>query len=204
MFYRSDGDHGLAHDPFNALIIPRPIGWISSIDKCGNINLAPYSFFNAVAYTPPQVMFAAGGSHAEDGGVKDSVKNIQETKQFVVNIVSWGLKEAMNCSSASEARKVNEFDTANLEKIASVLVDVPRVKDCPAHLECKHTRTVKLMTNDKGEPNLVIFGQVIGIHINDAVLSDGFVDIKKMDVIGRLGYRDYVRVNNTFSMYPPK
>ncbi|MBT4889992.1 MAG: flavin reductase family protein [Rhodospirillales bacterium] len=204
MFYRTDEPHGLPHNPFNALVLPRPIGWISSVDAEGNTNLAPYSFFNGVAYDPPQVMFAASGYHA-DGGLKDSVRNIQQTGEFVLNLATYGLKDAMNISAVNAPHNVDEFELAGLEKEASELVSVPRVKASPAHLECKYVQTVELLKPEgDGAANLVIFGQVIGVHINDDILTDGLVDMEKADVIGRLGYMDYARVTDTFEMHRPK
>lgn len=202
MFYRTDEPHGLPRNPFNALVTPRPIGWISSIDQDGNVNLAPYSFFNAVAYTPPQVMFATSGHHAE-GGLKDSVRNIRETREFVVNMATWSLRDAMNASSASAPSDTDEFDVAGLEKEASELVAPPRVKASPAHLECRYTQTVELPRISEDDANLVVFGEVVGIHIRDDILVDGFVDMEKADVIGRLGYMDYVRVSDMFTMDRP-
>lgn len=203
MFYRTDEPHGLPHNPFNALVLPRPIGWISSMDTKGNVNLAPYSFFNGVAYSPPQVMFAASGYHNE-GGLKDSVRNIEETGEFVVNLATYELRDAMNMSSAAAPNNVDEFELAGLEKEPSELVNAPRVKASPAHLECKYTQTVELLKPPDGDSsNLVIFGEVIGIHINDDILNDGMVDMEKADVIGRLGYMDYVRVSDIFTMHRP-
>ncbi len=202
MFYRTDEPHGLPHNPFNALVTPRPIGWISSVDISGNVNLAPFSFFNAVAYSPPQVMFAASGYHA-NGGLKDSVRNIQETREFVVNMATWSLREAMNTTSASAPKDMDEFDLAGLEKEPSELVAPPRVKASPAHLECRYTQTVELARASDDAANLVVFGEVVGIHINDDILVDGVVDMEKADVIGRLGYMDYVRVNDIFTIQRP-
>lgn len=203
MFYRTDEPHGLPRNPFNALVTPRPIGWISSMDGNGRANLAPYSFFNAVAYEPPQVMFAASGYHTEDGGLKDTVSNVHETKEFVVNMTSWDLREAMNLSSAPAPRDTDEFEVAGLEKEPSELVAPPRVKACPAHLECRYIQTVELPRASEAAANLAIFGEVVGIHIKDEMLVDGFVDMTKTDMIGRLGYMDYVHVNNTFTMHRP-
>ncbi len=203
MFYRTDEPHGLPHNPFNALIVPRPIGWISSQDTEGNVNLAPYSFFNGVAYSPPQVMFAASGYHAQ-GGLKDSVKNIQETGEFVLNLATYDLRDAMNMSSVAAPNNVDEFELAGLEKEASELVAPPRVKASPVHLECKYTQSVELLKPIEGDSaNLVIFGEVIGIHINDDILTDGMVDMSKADVIARLGYMDYTRVNDVFPIERP-
>ncbi len=203
MFYNTSDPHGLPHNPFNALVTPRPIGWISSVDKDGNANLAPYSFFNAVSYSPPQVMFAASGYHA-DGGLKDSVRNIQETGEFVVNMVTWDLREAMNITSASAPHDTDEFDVAGLEKEPSELVAPPRVKASPAHLECRYSQTVELPRVSEDAANLVVFGEVIGIHIRDDILVDGLVDMTKADVLGRLGYMDYVRITEPFTMDRPE
>lgn len=202
MFYNTSDPHGLPHNPFNALVTPRPIGWISSVDRDGNANLAPYSFFNAVSYSPPQVMFAASGYHA-DGGLKDSVRNIQETGEFVINMVTWDLREAMNTTSVSAPRDTDEFDVAGLEKEPSELVAPPRVKASPAHLECRYSQTVELPRASEEAANLVVFGEVVGIHIRDDILVDGLVDMTKADVVGRLGYMDYVRITEPFTMERP-
>jgi len=202
MFYRTNESHGLPFNPFNALVTPRPIGWISSVDREGNVNLAPYSFFNAVSYSPPQVMFAASGYH-DDGGLKDSVRNIQETGEFVVNMVTWGLREAMNITSVSAPHDTDEFEVAGLGKEPSELVAPPRVKASPAHLECRYNQTVELPRASETAANLVVFGEVIGIHISDEILTEGRVDMAKADVVGRLGYMDYVRVSDRFTMERP-
>lgn len=203
MFYRTDEPHGLPYNPFNALVVPRPIGWISSVDENGTANLAPYSFFNGVAYDPPQVMFAASGYHA-NGGLKDTVRNIQKTGEFVVNLATYDLRDAMNLTSVSAPSDQDEFEIAGLEKEPAELVNVPRVKASPVHLECRYIQTTELLKPSNGEAaNLVVFGQVIGIHINDDVLVDGRVDMKKIDLIGRLGYMDYVRISDVFTMERP-
>lgn len=202
MFYHASDPHGLKHNPFNGLIVPRPIGWISSMDKDGNVNLAPYSFFNGVAYTPPQVMFSATSPHTNDDGPKDSVRNILETGEFVHNMATWDLREAVNLTSIAAPHGEDEFELAGLTKEKSELVAPPRVKESPIHLECKLVKAVDLPAEDGGS-NTVIFGEVIGIHIDDSVLSDGIVDIHKVDPIARLGYRDFTRVTEVFSMTRP-
>ena len=202
MFYRTSEDHGLRNNPFNAIVVPRPIGWISSMDPQGRVNLAPYSFFNAVAYTPPQVMFAATGNHAF-GGLKDTVKNVEETGEFVVNLATWDLREQMNASAVPAPREINEFEYAGLTPGKSELVQPPRVAESPVHLECTYTQTVNLLTDEPDNPNTVVFGQVIGIHIADWAITDGIVDTAKLQPIGRLGYLDYVRVTEAFSMVRP-
>lgn len=201
MYYRPGEPHGLPSNPFNALVVPRPIGWISTRSAAGVDNLAPYSFFNAVAYDPPQVMFAATGDHSS-GGLKDSVRNIQETGEFVVNLATWSLREAMNASAVGAPGEVDEFVYAKLAKAPSISVQPPRVAASPVHLECIHTQTVQLLTDDD-ERNTVTFGRVVGIHIDESILVDGRVDMGRLQPIGRLGYLDYVVVNDVFRMERP-
>ena len=203
MFYKASEPHGLPHNPFNGLIIPRPIGWISSMDKDGNVNLAPYSFFNGVSYFPPQVMFSSTGPHTQHDGPKDSIRNILETGEFVHNIATWPLREALNMSAISAPHGVDEFELAGLTPAPSVMVAPPRVKESPIQLECKLVKVVDLPATQENGSNTVIFGEVIGIHIDDAVLVDGMVDIRKVDPIARLGYRDYARITDVFSMDRP-
>lgn len=203
MFYEPKNGHGLPHNPFNALIVPRPIGWISSVNKEGIANLAPFSFFNAVSYTPPQVMFAATGSH-EEGGLKDSVQNIHDTGEFVVNLATYPLKDAVNLSSIAAPNDQDEFSIAGLEKDDSKLISVPRVRESPVHLECRYIQTVELPSASPTSPNLVIFGEVIGVHIQDDMIKDGLVDMTALQPLSRLGYKDYAGLGNTFSMDRPK
>jgi len=203
MFYRPCEPHGLPHNPFNALVVPRPIGWISSLDRDGRVNLAPYSFFNAVAYFPPQVIFAGTGAHSA-GGLKDSVKNIEETGEFVCNLASEPLAAAMNLSSVAAPRETDEFEVAGLSQAASELVAPPRVAESPAHLECRLVRVVELETTDPIEaPNRLVIGRVVGVHIDDAVIRDGRVDIALLKPLARLGYMDYAPVREVFEMKRP-
>ncbi len=203
MFYETQNHHGLKRDPFKSLVVPRPIGWISSQDAEGRVNLAPYSFFNAVASNPPIVMFSANGVHNE-GGIKDSAKNAEETGEFVCNLATWELREKMNASSANLPRDRNEFRVAGLTPAASRLVTPPRVAESPVHLECLWIKTVPLPSNNPDEPNTVVFGRVIGIHIDDDVIKEGMIDMTKLKPIARLGYMDYTVVDNIFSMNRPK
>lgn len=203
MFF-TPGNHPntLSRNPFNAIVVPRPIGWISTLSKDDIPNLAPYSFFNAVAYDPPQVMFAATSGHGH-GGQKDSVQNAQDTGEFVVNVVTYDLREQMNASAVSAPSNINEFEYAKLTQEPSQMVKVPRVAESPIHLECTYTQTVELPTDDPAEPNTVIFGQVIGIHIREEVIKDGKLDLQTIQPIGRLGYLDYVHVTKSFDMDRP-
>lgn len=206
MFYDTRvGDHGLPHNPFKACVVPRPIGWITSVDEAGRVNLAPYSFFNGVAGDPPVVMFAPGGRKADGppDGAKDSLANVERTKEFVCNVVTWDLRAAMNQTSAPAPAGVNEAEAAGLEMIPSTLVAPPRVKASPIHMECTYLQTVDLPSDDPTARNAVVFGQVIGLHIDEAVLTDGLVDMAKLKPIARLGYMDYTRVDEVFAMSRP-
>jgi flavin reductase (DIM6/NTAB) family NADH-FMN oxidoreductase RutF len=199
MFYRPGLDpHGLAHNPFKALVAPRPIGWISSLDAEGRANLAPYSFFNAVADTPPMVMYASNGRKPSDDG-KDTVANIRATGEFVCNIVAYRLRDAMNASSGFYPAGEDEFERAGLVRAPSRVVAPPRVAEAPAALECRLWRVVEL----PGEANHMVLGEVVGVHIDDAVLADGRVDVTRYQPLARLGYRDYAAVAEVFSLIRP-
>jgi len=202
MFYETTDHHGLKHNPFKSLIVPRPIGWISTLDSHGVVNLAPYSYFNGVGSEPPTVMFASEGSHTEDG-FKDSASNARETGEFVCNLATWELREAMNATSAQVARAVDEFELAGLTPAPSQLVKPPRVKESPVHLECTHLKTVELPSNNPQRPNLIVFGRVVGIHIDDSIIADGMIDMNVFKPIARLGYMDYTMVDNVFTMRRP-
>ena len=202
MFYETKDHHGLRHDPFKALVVPRPIGWISSLDAEGRVNLAPFSFFNAVASDPPVVLFSAGGPHLE-GGPKDTPRNVEATGEFVCNVATWELREAVNRTSARVERHVDEFALAGLTAVPARLVKPPRVKESPVHLECRYLQTVTLPSSDPSEANQVVFGQVVGIHIDDAIITDGKIDWARFKPIARLGYLDYTVVEQIFAMERP-
>ncbi|MFD3190655.1 flavin reductase family protein [Sedimentitalea sp. HM32M-2] len=199
MFYRPEDGHGLPHNPFNAIVTPRPIGWISSRAADGTNNLAPYSFFNAIAYVPPQVMFASTGAKPDQDGTKDSVANIAETGEFCVNIVEYAARDAMNASSAALAKGADEFDAAGLTPIPCETIDCARVQGAPAALECRLTRIIDL----PGQANRLVLGQVTGIHMRDDCIRDGRFDVTTFQPLSRLGYRDYARVTDLFEMTRP-
>ncbi len=163
--------------------------------------MAPYSFFNGVASDPPMVMFASSGR--APSGPKDSVTNCEATGEFVVNIATWELREAMNQTSLHVPGAVDESELAGLETEASTLVKPPRVKASPIHLECRFHQTVELPAKNPGSRNAIVIGEVIGIHIDDSVLTAGLVDMEKVKPIGRLGYLDYTRVDHVFAMRRP-
>ena len=199
MFYRPEEGHGLPHNPFNAIVTPRPIGWISTRDKEGRDNLAPYSFFNGVAYVPPQVVFASTGVKSDVEGTKDSVANVRETGVFCVNIVEYAARDAMNASSATLPHDVDEFSHAGIEKAACDVIDCARVANAPASLECRVTQIVKI----EGEANYAVFGEVVGVHLRDDCVVDGRFDVTKYNPLSRLGYRDYTVVREVFEIIRP-
>ena len=207
MFYEPKDGHGLPKNPFNSLVIPRPIGWISTVDKAGNVNLAPYSFFNGVAYNPPTVMFSAGYSLVDGGdGMKDSLRNVLETGEFVHNFATWDLREQMNKTCSDVPSDVDEMAMAGLTPIPSKIVKPPRVKESPIHLECKVVKTVELPNTTGKDQYTVVFGEVVGVHIADDLLTaEGRVDVGKLHPISRLGYQDYseVTADTIFTMERP-
>lgn len=199
MFYRPGLDpHGLPHNPFKALVAPRPIGWISTLDAEGRRNLAPYSFFNAFSDTPPMVGYASTGAKAS-GERKDTLANIRATGEFVVNIVSYALRDAMNASSAPLPAETDEFAHAGLTPAPCETVRAPRVAEAPAALECRLWRIVDL----PGTGNALALGEVTGIHIDDAVLREGMVDVTRYNPMARLGYHDYAAVREVFPLRRP-
>ncbi len=199
MFYDArKNDHGLPHDPFKAIVAPRPIGWITTMSARGEINLAPYSYFNGINSRPPLVMFASEGR-------KDSATFAEETKEFVCNLATWDLREAMNATSAPMARGRNEMAAAGLDAAPSRLVKPPRVKQSPCALECKWLQTVAI-ADIEGRPLdcHVVIGQVIGVHIDERFIRDGLLDTAAMKPIARCGYHNYAVVESQFAMIRPK
>ncbi len=199
MFYSTDkNDHGLPYNPFKAIVAPRPIGWISSVDLNGAPNLAPYSFFNGVSDAPPIVMFSSTGW-------KDSVSNVESSGDFVCNLATLDLKDAMNRTSGAFPPGVSEFEKAGLTPVSSTLVQAPRVGEAKVALECRRLQIIQL--NDlNGEPvnNWVVFGQVVGVHIDDSVLKNGILDVAALKPLARLGYKDYAMIDRLFQLERPK
>lgn len=199
MFYQPKNGHGLPHNPFNAIITPRPIAWIATRNVDGQDNLAPYSFFNGVAYDPPQVMFASTSGKEDRELGKDSLDNINQTGVFSVHIVGEDMTHAMNISSGAYPREVDEFARAGLEKAECELINCARLSGAPAALECKLTQITRL----PGAENLVCFGEVIGVHLNDECLTDGIFDPTPKGVLARMGYRNYTVVREQFELMRP-
>ena len=199
MFYRPKDGHTLPHNPFNAIVTPRPIGRISTRDGAGRNNLAPYSFFNGVAYLPPQVMFASTGTKDDQDNTKDSLANIRETGVFCVNVVESTMRDAMNASSAGLRKDDDEFAHAGLTPIECETINCPRIDGVPATLECKMTQIIQI----KGASNYVVFGEVTGVHMRDNTIVDGRFDVSTFQPLSRLGYRDYSVVDNVFELTRP-
>jgi len=165
LFYEPKNGYPFDENPFAALVFPRPIGWISTLSKNGIANLAPYSFFNAIAYEPPQVMFSATGFHSQ-GGLKDSIANILSNDEFVVNLATKKLKTQVNQTSVDAPHGINEFNVFNLKKRKSRIVEPPSIAESPVNLECRLFKKIDLKTKVKNQ-NIMIIGEVVGIHIDD-------------------------------------
>ena len=201
MFYRPGQDkHGLPYNPFKAMIAPRPIGWISTLDSEGRANLAPYSFFNAVSDVPPVLFFSSLHDKTGREQRKDTLRNIEDTGEFVHNLVSVRDMEAMNATSGSYAYGEDEFEIAGIEKAPSRLVAPPRVATAAASMECKLLQFVDIPGN-----YTAVLGEVIGIHIHEEYLTDeGIFDLSKVQPLARLGYQDYTSIEHMFSLRRPK
>ena len=199
MFYEPDKRDRtlLPHDPFKAIVAPRPIGWITSISSKNEVNLAPYSYFNGINSRPALVMFSSEGR-------KDSLSFIEQTGEIVCNLATWDLREAMNLTSSPLPRGVNEMQRAGLESAPSRLVKPPRVAASPCALECKLIKIVAVETADAKPVDChVVFGQVVGVHIDDRFIVDGLLDTAAMKPIARCGYDQYAVVESLFSMQRP-
>jgi flavin reductase (DIM6/NTAB) family NADH-FMN oxidoreductase RutF len=198
MFYTTEkNDHGLPHDPFKAIVAPRPIGWITTMSAAGAINLAPYSYFNGVHSKPPLVMFASESR-------KDSLAFVEETKEFVCNLATFALKDQMNQTSAPYPRGVDEMRAAGLTPAPCRLVKPPRVAEAPCALECRYLQTVPLSdVNGRPLDGFVVIGQVVGVHIDERFIRNGLLDTAAMQPIARGGYHDYSVLTESFTMRRP-
>ncbi len=197
MFYDArSNDHGFTADPFKAIVAPRPVGWVSTLSADGIANLAPFSFFNAFSQAPHYVAFGIGPP-------KDSLRNVQATGEFAINLATWDLREAMNTSSAHVGPEVDEFALAGLEKAPCRLIRPPRVAASPACLECNMHQIVPLPDDDGTAENFMIIGRVVGVHIDDRFIRDGRVDTAAMKPIARLGYSEYATVTEAWRMRRP-
>ncbi|MBO3760204.1 flavin reductase family protein [Ciceribacter sp. L1K22] len=199
MFYDTASNrHGLAHDPFKAIVVPRPIGWIGTKGRDGSLNLSPYSFFNAIGDNPKLVMFSSSGP-------KHSARNAEETGVFTCNFVGRELVEAMNMSSIAVPYGENEFEIAGLTPVFGELVDAPYVGEAAAALECRVTEVVRPRTVDGGvADSIMVIGQVMGIHIDERIIRDGMLDMSLARPVARMGYLDYAEASDTFPLRRPK
>ena len=205
MYWRTEEHHGLRHSPFNALVAPRPIGWISTYGPDGQPNVAPYSFFNAVSYVPPQVMYSVGARPKDaPAPVKDSLANVEATESFVHNLVTWDLREAMNKTSAECPPDVDEFALAGLTAVAAERVNAPSVKESPVNFECRLLEVIDTKSLDGYTPNRIVLGEVVGIHIDESLIVDGMIDYAHTRPVARLGYlADYSDTTEIFRMRRP-
>jgi flavin reductase (DIM6/NTAB) family NADH-FMN oxidoreductase RutF len=203
MFYEPDkDDHGLPFNPYKSIVVPRPIGWISTVSVDGIVNLAPFSQFNNVAYDPPYVMFSAN-SFPGSGRRKDSAKNATDTGEFVVNMATYDLREAVNITSQFVPPEVDEAALAGLDMIPSRLVKPPRVAASPVQMECKFHSSTALPARTLDGVHHVVIGRVVGVHIcDDAFTPEGKIDVVKLRPLARLGYHDYTCVESSFTMRP--
>jgi flavin reductase (DIM6/NTAB) family NADH-FMN oxidoreductase RutF len=205
MFYdTTKRDHGMQVDPLTALIVPRPIGWISTIDGQGRVNLAPYSFYNAVSGSPPMVYFSTTGTYG-DNPTKHSRRNAEETGEFVVNMVSAELAMEMNVTTTMVDYGVDEMKLAGLAPAPSKFAKPPRVARSPIALECKYWKTVEMpiLEGHEKQQSTVVFGRVVGVHVDDAVLKNGRIDTLAFKPVARLGYSEYTTTENVWKMRRP-
>ncbi|HTC56259.1 MAG TPA: flavin reductase family protein [Candidatus Sulfotelmatobacter sp.] len=201
----------LSHSDFYSILLnsvaPRPIAWVSTINASGDLNLAPFSFFNAVCVDPPLLAFAPGLRRPKEpdtsyGEAKDTLRNIRETREFVVNIVTYELREAMNLTSGEYEASVNEFELAKVTPQPSKIVRPPRVAESPVNFECKLHQILDFSTAPTSSS--LVIGEIVSIHINDAYLKEGRLDRNLLDLIGRMGGLQYTRTTQRFEMVRPK
>jgi flavin reductase (DIM6/NTAB) family NADH-FMN oxidoreductase RutF len=201
----------LSHSDLYSILLnsvaPRPIAWVSTVSASGQHNLAPFSFFNCVCVDPPLLAFAPGlrrpkQGEAGHGEAKDTLRNVRETGEFVVNVVTYDLAEAMNLTSGEYDASVNEFEVAKLTAQASKIVRPPRVAESPVSFECKLHQILDFSTAPTS--GSLVIGEIVSIHINDAYLKDGKLDRNSLDMIGRMGGIQYTRTTQRFEMVRPK
>ena len=182
------------------VVVPRPIAFVSTISNSGNVNLSPYSFFNAVSYDPPLIIFSSS-KFTSDGKLKDSLSNIEQNGEFVVNIVNENIVEAMNATAAEYPEDVNEFDIANLTQIDSDLVKPPRLSESPVNMECKLERIITLGT--EAHPQGLVIGEIIQLHIDDEIISGHRINHEKLKPVGRLAGNMYTHTYDVFELMRP-
>jgi len=191
----------LSSNPINALVAPRPIGWISTVDSAGRPNLAPFSYYNVVSADPPVVVFAP--NEAREGSPKDTLRNVREVGEFVVNVAEARLREQINATSRAFPRGVDEFVQCGLTAVPSRAVRPPRVGECRVCLECTVHDIITLPHHPGGRRSHLVIGTVVGIHLADELINRGRVDVIALDLLARLGYVDYTSVESTFELPRP-
>ena len=201
MFYETaKNNHGLLFNPFKSCVVPRPVGWVSTVSHDGIVNLAPFSMFNQMNYDPP-IVFFSGANRPGTGQRKDSVTNAEETGEFVVSMATYDLREKVSTTAQFVDPEIDEFVLAGLTKLPSTLVKPPRVGESPIHLECVYHSTLTLPAHRRHSLHHVVIGEVVGIHIRDDVISkEGKIDFVKIRPLARLGYLDYTSVTEAFTM----
>ena len=204
MFYEPEkNNHGSKRPPFKSCTVPRAIGWISTLSVDGVANLAPYSQFTNLTFDPPYVLVSINQGYRQNR--KDTTENIEQTGEFVYNMVTYDLREAMNITAAEFMPDVDEFEAAGLTKAPSVLVKAPRVAESPIQFECKYVQTIRLPGEGRCGTCDIIIGKVVGVHIKDEFIDENDkVDIVKIKPLARLGYSDYTTVDHSFEMEPSK
>ena len=202
MFYETEkNDHGLSRPPFKSCVVPRPIGWLSTVSPEGVDNLAPYSQFTNLTFDPPYVLVSI--NRTPSGKRKDTAENIETTREFVYNIVPYELREAMNITAAPFPPEVDEFEAAGLHKVPGRLVKPCRVAESPIQLECRYVQTLVLPGNSNSGTVDIIIGKVLGVHIrDDVILPDGKIDMAKIRPLARMGYSDYTSAEHVFELPP--
>ena len=199
MFYEPEkDDHGLPYNPFKSIIVPRPIGWITTLDLQGRVNLAPYSQFQNIGYDPPYILFSSSSDRH-----KHSAANCMDTGEFVTNMATYDLREAINITAQPVEAGVDEAQLAGLELVPSKLVKPPRVAASPVHLECKYYTSLTLPGRHSGTCDTVVVGRVVGVHIKDEyITAEGRIDILRIRPLARMGYMDYTSVTDLFPIEP--
>ncbi len=203
MFYETaKNNHGLEYNPFKSLVVPRAIGWLSTLSPEGNVNLAPFSQWTMLNFDPPHVMISAG-AHPDKNRLKDTVWNIEQTGEFVFNMATYDLREEVNVSSNFVGPEVDEMAIAGLTPAPSQMVKPPRVAESPVHMECRWFTTLTLPADNPGHNSNLVIGKVVGIHVKDDFLTDeGKVDVLKIRPLARMGDYDYTSVESIFTMPP--
>jgi flavin reductase (DIM6/NTAB) family NADH-FMN oxidoreductase RutF len=204
MHYRPGKEnHGLPHNPFKAIIAPRPIAWVSSLDVDGRVNLAPFSFFNGISDAPPMVMISINEKKVGLADSKDTLANIRATGEFAIGIVGWAMRDQMNKTSGHYPAGEDEFELSGLAKADCLEIAPPRIADAPATLECKLHQIIRLPEDRAGEGNSLILGRVVAVHLRDDCIHDGIFDITRHQPVARCGYKDYAVVREVFQMTRP-